>query len=82
MTTSNTTRLCRTDSDVTRQAAESFVGHRIRVHRADGWNPGQWATITMVVISRDRLCWLVEYFNGAHDVVPIFDNPDHYDLAH
>lgn len=57
------------------------MGQRIHVTRSDGWNTDKWATIVMVIASRCELCWLVEYHNGDTDVVPIFDNPNHFDLA-
>lgn len=82
MSESNATDTRRDDDGPARRMyAEHCVGQRIRVQRADGWNVDQWAVIAMVVTSRGRLCWLVEYFDGATDVVPIFDNPDRYDLA-
>jgi len=82
MPTRNVTDFYRNDNSATlRNVAEHDVGQRIRVSRRDGWNAGVWATIAMVIASRNRLCWLVEYGNGSTDVVPIFGNPDHFDLA-
>lgn len=77
----NITEVCPSDSTSRREIAESNVGRLIRIARKDGWQSDQWATITMVVISMKKLCWLVEYSNGATDVVRIFDNPDHFDVS-
>lgn len=61
--------------------ADHYVGHKIMINRSDGWNAGRWATIKMVVPSRNKLCWLVEYPNGDTDVVRIFGNSHRYVLA-
>lgn len=63
------------------QLAARYLGQRIRVHRADGWHCTQWARICLVVPSTRHTCWLVEYDDGATDVVRVFDNPEHYELA-
>jgi hypothetical protein len=75
MISPNTTEVGLSDSTSRSELAERNVA------RKDGWQSDQWAIITMVVISKKKLCWLVEYSNGATDVVRIFDNPDHFDVS-
>jgi hypothetical protein len=81
MISPNTTEVGLSDSTSRSELAERNVGRFVRVARKDGWQSDQWAIITMVVISKKKLCWLVEYSNGATDVVRIFDNPDHFDVS-
>lgn len=69
------------DATIRRRVAEQHVGQDIRVARSDRWNTDKWTTIVMVIASRGELRWLIEYYNGDTDAVPIFDNPNHFDLA-
>jgi hypothetical protein len=60
--------------------AEKYVGYRILIAHADGFNVGVWATVVKVVSSRADLHWLVDYDNGAIGVVRIFGNTESFTL--
>jgi hypothetical protein len=61
--------------------AKRQIGRTITVHRRrDGWRCGQPGRVMMVAPSQGRPCWLVEYPDGAHDVVPVADPGYHYTL--
>ncbi|MEI4741822.1 hypothetical protein [Rhodococcus erythropolis] len=64
-----------------RHIAVQYVGHRIQVSRQDRWNCDRRASITMVIPSRNGLCWLIEYSNGSTDVIRIFGNPEQFEIT-
>ncbi|QYB00316.1 hypothetical protein I1A62_04595 (plasmid) [Rhodococcus sp. USK10] len=55
--------------------AQNHIGQFVRRSNNYGFRTGQWAQIVMTIRSGGRDCWLVIYYDGETDVIPV-DNPE------
>ncbi|MBC2586903.1 hypothetical protein [Rhodococcus aetherivorans] len=60
--------------------AHSKVGCEVRLVRPHPLPPSPWGRISMALVSGERWCWMISYFDDSIDVQPVRTTAGRYEF--